>query len=117
MTTPDGWRKSSYSGSNGGACVEIRFDGDVVRIRDSKYTGDPAAQPEIMLPVTRWASFLDQALHFVSSTDTDLPVMHRDDHGSVTIRNAEGVALTYTATEWAAFAAGVRSGEFTMTAA
>ncbi len=31
-----GWRKSSYSGDNGGACVEVGTAGRVVAVRDSK---------------------------------------------------------------------------------
>ncbi|BDU04604.1 DUF397 domain-containing protein [Nocardia cyriacigeorgica] len=117
MTTPDGWRKSSYSGSNGGACVEIRFDGDVVRIRDSKYQGDPSAQPEIALPVSRWEAFLDQVMH-LAQTEGGLPLVREDDCGNVCIRDdTVGVVLTYTTTEWAAFTAGIRSGEFARTAA
>ena len=30
----DGWRKSSYSGGNGGSCVEVANDG-VVLVRDT----------------------------------------------------------------------------------
>jgi uncharacterized protein DUF397 len=30
------WRKSNYSGSNGGACVEVAADGAVVMVRDTK---------------------------------------------------------------------------------
>jgi hypothetical protein len=43
MTTPDlsraVWRKSSYSGDNGGQCVEIAANPGWAAIRDSK---DPA---------------------------------------------------------------------------
>jgi hypothetical protein len=36
------WRKSSYSGSNGGDCVEIAFlSGDGRALRDSKDPGGP----------------------------------------------------------------------------
>jgi len=57
------WRKSSYSGDNGGDCVEVaRNLPGVVAVRDSK-----------------------------------------DPHGP---------ALAFTPAEWAAFAAGVRAGEF-----
>lgn len=31
----DGWRKSTYSGSNGGDCVEVAADGPVL-VRDTK---------------------------------------------------------------------------------
>lgn len=31
----DSWRKSSYSGSNGGACVELAGDKGVVLVRDT----------------------------------------------------------------------------------
>ncbi|TDD94349.1 DUF397 domain-containing protein [Actinomadura rubrisoli] len=41
------WRKSSYSSSNGGACVEVADLGDVVGVRDSKEPDGP------MLAVTR----------------------------------------------------------------
>ncbi|GAP51790.1 DUF397 domain-containing protein [Streptomyces azureus] len=41
MTTPDNWRKSSYSGSgDGNACVEIANDLTRVAIRDSKDSAD-----------------------------------------------------------------------------
>jgi hypothetical protein len=30
------WRKSSYSGSNGGNCVEVGGDGPAVVVRDTK---------------------------------------------------------------------------------
>ncbi|WP_217166835.1 DUF397 domain-containing protein [Streptomyces sp. AC512_CC834] len=37
MTTPDNWRKSSYSGSgDGNACVEVARDGGHTAVRDSK---------------------------------------------------------------------------------
>ena len=31
----DGWRKSSYSGGNGGSCVETASDGGIVLVRDT----------------------------------------------------------------------------------
>jgi hypothetical protein len=37
------WRKSSYSGSNGGGCVEVaRNLPGIVAVRDSKDRGGPA---------------------------------------------------------------------------
>ena len=50
------WRKSSYSGSNGGACVEVGTTGPAVAVRDSKHPNGP------QLAVTRdtWKTFTDQ---------------------------------------------------------
>ena len=38
MTNVD-WFKSSYSGGNGGSCVETRRVDDVIEVRDSKAEG------------------------------------------------------------------------------
>jgi len=49
------WRKSSYSGNNGGACVEVaRNVPDVVAVRDSK---DPSG-PALILSADQWAGFI-----------------------------------------------------------
>jgi uncharacterized protein DUF397 len=53
---PDGWFKSSYSNSAGGSCVEVRFDLDVISVRDSK--DRRASQPTIGMPSEGWNSFL-----------------------------------------------------------
>lgn len=49
------WVKSSYSGSNGGDCVEVApgFTG-VVPVRDSK---DPQG-PALVFPTTAWNEFV-----------------------------------------------------------
>jgi hypothetical protein len=50
------WRKSSYSGSNGGGCVEVASNlPDVVAVRDSK---DPAG-PALVFTPYEWRAFLD----------------------------------------------------------
>ena len=42
MDVTDGsWRKSTYSGSNGGACVEVGIAGSAVAVRDSKDSEGP----------------------------------------------------------------------------
>jgi hypothetical protein len=53
--TDASWRKSSYSGPNGGACVEVAdgFD-DVMPVRDSK---DPSG-PALVFSATAWQSFV-----------------------------------------------------------
>ena len=35
------WRTSSYSGSNGGTCVEVGTTGPAVEVRDSKHPDGP----------------------------------------------------------------------------
>lgn len=48
------WRKSSYSGNNGGACVEVaRNLPGVVAVRDSK---DPQG-PALVFTRADWAAF------------------------------------------------------------
>ncbi|WP_329302064.1 DUF397 domain-containing protein [Streptomyces sp. NBC_00659] len=49
------WRKSSYSNSDGGACVEVSDDfAAVVPVRDSKVPHGPA----LVFPAAGWASFV-----------------------------------------------------------
>jgi hypothetical protein len=47
------WRKSSYSGSNGGACVEVATLADGIAVRDSK---DPAG-PVLTFSPEQWDTF------------------------------------------------------------
>ncbi|MDH6623409.1 hypothetical protein M2271_001196 [Streptomyces sp. LBL] len=56
MTTPENWRKSSYSGSgDGNACVEIANDFTRVAIRDSK---DPA-YAALLFPTRAFVAFIE----------------------------------------------------------
>ena len=48
------WRKSRYSGGNGGACIEVGQHGGSVLVRDSK----TATSPELPFTSTAWADFL-----------------------------------------------------------
>ncbi|RDG34610.1 DUF397 domain-containing protein [Streptomyces corynorhini] len=49
------WRKSSYSNTNGGSCVEITEDfPGVVPVRDTK---NPTG-PTLTLPTAAWATFI-----------------------------------------------------------
>ncbi|KAF4407013.1 DUF397 domain-containing protein [Streptomyces lycii] len=50
-----GWRKSSYSGNEGGSCLEV-LDGQPggVPVRDSKNPDGPA----LVFPATGWSSFI-----------------------------------------------------------
>ena len=51
----DGWRKSSYSGGNGGSCVETASDGAIVLVRD---TTDRDGFT-LSIPADAWAEFTD----------------------------------------------------------
>jgi hypothetical protein len=50
------WRKSSYSGSNGGTCVEVGTAGPAVAVRDSKH---PDA-PQLAFTAGTWQAFTAQ---------------------------------------------------------
>lgn len=51
------WFKSSYSGAEGGDCVEVAADTGVVHIRDSK----AMAGPVVRVSREAWAGFLGEA--------------------------------------------------------
>ncbi|MFJ1544083.1 DUF397 domain-containing protein [Streptomyces sp. NPDC088246] len=52
------WRKSSYSNDQGGACVEVSAHPAAVHIRDSKVTDGPV----LTVPPAAWAAFLGLGL-------------------------------------------------------
>ncbi len=47
------WRKSSYSGDNGGTCVEVGTAGPAVAVRDSKHPDGP----QLAFPADTWKAF------------------------------------------------------------
>ncbi|MCP9943621.1 DUF397 domain-containing protein [Streptomyces somaliensis] len=51
------WFKSSFSGAEGGQCVEVAAVPDAVLVRDSKHS----AGPVLALAPTAWARFVEQA--------------------------------------------------------
>ncbi|MFD8366171.1 MULTISPECIES: DUF397 domain-containing protein [Streptomyces] len=53
-TLPVRWRKSSYSSTNGGECVEVGAGLPVVPVRDSK---DPHG-PALVFESSAWSSFV-----------------------------------------------------------
>lgn len=116
------WRKSSASGDGGGGnCVEVRFDGRTVFIRDSKYLrsigNDPAAQPVVVIDADVWPVFLEAARRLSDCADPGSASIWRTDDGSVFVVGEDGTKLIYTAAEWEAFVAGVRAGEFELATA
>ncbi|MFF1740060.1 DUF397 domain-containing protein [Streptomyces mirabilis] len=57
-TSPElAWFKSSYSGAEGGECLEIAAASRIVHVRDSK---EPARAQLTFLP-SDWAAFVDFA--------------------------------------------------------
>ncbi|MFE7105709.1 DUF397 domain-containing protein [Streptomyces sp. NPDC057575] len=50
-----GWRKSSYSGNEGGSCVEVLDDYPTgIPVRDSKNPHGPA----LVIPAAGWSTFV-----------------------------------------------------------
>lgn len=107
-----GWFTSSRT-NNGNQCVEVRFDGDAVLIRDSKYRRNPEHrlddEPVITVAAAEWMSFLATVLGrhihrtaLIAETGAD---------GHTTLRHGE-ITLVYTPGEWRAFVDGARDGEF-----
>ncbi|QIS18751.1 DUF397 domain-containing protein [Nocardia terpenica] len=111
-----GWRKSSYSSNGGASCVEVKFAGASVFIRDSKYlrdpANDPATQPIIELRAADWPHFLTLAAGRTTAPVAGLRSLTRHADDSITITATDGTSLTYTPDEWTAFLAGIRAGEF-----
>ena len=50
------WRTSSYSGDNGGACVEVGTTGPAIAVRDSKHPDGP----QLAFPAAIWKAFTNQ---------------------------------------------------------
>ena len=48
------WRKSSYSSDQGGACIEVAASPQAIHIRDSKNPGGPA----LSVGAAAWAAFV-----------------------------------------------------------
>jgi hypothetical protein len=54
------WRKSSFSGSNGGGCVEVaHFPASAIGVRDSK---DPDG-PALVFSADEWSQFIQAIKH------------------------------------------------------
>lgn len=53
------WLKSSYSGSDGGNCVEVAAGLNTVYVRDSKVT---SGGPMLRVSLDEWAAFMAHAV-------------------------------------------------------
>ncbi|MFI0980178.1 DUF397 domain-containing protein [Streptomyces sp. NPDC021093] len=52
------WRKSSYSGGAGGECIEVAAHPTTIHVRDSKLAD---ASPHFDVSPTAWATFVSYA--------------------------------------------------------
>ncbi|WP_405160789.1 DUF397 domain-containing protein [Nocardia sp. NBC_01499] len=114
MSNTGTWFKSSFS-KEAANCVEIRFAGDSVLMRDSKYlrnpSNDPAYQPIIAIDATGWGAFLSVANGLdAAKAQPGLPTIELDVFG-VTVAS-KGTRLRFTLREWESFLEGTRAGEF-----
>lgn len=50
-----GWRRSTYSGPNGGTCVEVNSTARLIGVRDSKLAGSPI----LTFSPPAWRAFVD----------------------------------------------------------
>lgn len=57
MNTELSWFKSSYSGTEGGDCVEVALRPRTVHVRDSKLNPIDD-RPELTVPASAWAEFV-----------------------------------------------------------
>ncbi|MFH7339598.1 DUF397 domain-containing protein [Streptomyces sp. KHY 26] len=53
-SAPLTWFKSSYSGNEGGACLEVAVTPGAIHIRDSK----TPARAQLVFPSSEWAAFV-----------------------------------------------------------
>lgn len=110
-----GWFKASFS-SPSQDCVEVRFEGQIVHIRDSKYRRDPAndptGEPIITVTAAQWTTLLYELTGSATAGANGALVVEAGTDG-VDLRHAEnGVVLHYTPAEWRSYLAGVHAHEF-----
>jgi hypothetical protein len=63
------WRKSSYSGGNGGSCVEVAEHDHRVMVRDTKANG---RGPVLRFSPAAWRRFADQLKQSLADPQSSL---------------------------------------------
>jgi len=53
---PSNWRKSSYSGGQGGSCIEVASTPSLVAVRDTTQKG---TGPVLRISPTDWSRFIN----------------------------------------------------------
>ena len=105
------WFKSTFS-KDANSCVEVRFVGELIQVRDSKYLGPEAEQPIITMPATEWATVLDLSWsRTTGAAGVGVSVTVHSDGGAVI--SSGTTRLSYDSDEWDAFTKGVADGQFT----
>ncbi|WP_406279121.1 DUF397 domain-containing protein [Nocardia sp. NBC_00881] len=114
-TRLDEWKTSTFSGNNGGACVEVKIDGDKVLVRDTKFRRNPAntseTQPQIEIPAGLWPEVCNRAVSMTSFKVGDALTVTIHADGAATFSGPDA-DLNYTPDEVDAFAKGVIDGQF-----
>ncbi|MET8160902.1 DUF397 domain-containing protein [Sphaerisporangium sp. NPDC005289] len=115
------WRKSSRSGAQSN-CVEARFDGVMVWVRNSNDA--PWGRAVVGFGAEGWSVFLEAVRAGELGLDrlgadawsVGEATVLRDGRGVVVQGRGYALPVVYTATEWQVFLDGVRhDGEFTLT--
>lgn len=109
------WFKSSAS-NGAGTCVEVRFHGDLVSIRDSKYRRDPThgphREPILTVAAEQWTAFLaDLTGPGAPATDSPL-IVESGPIGPLLRTTNQDTVLQFTHAEWQSFLTGVHAHEF-----
>lgn len=97
--------------------MKVNFDGDRVKIGDTKYLrnpgNDPESDPFIEVAFDKWANFLDLVRYGYVANAIGLPKVEMLADGGGIIRSAQ-IDLVYNKMEWDAFLNGVLDGEFVL---
>ena len=108
------WFKSSFSPSQSG-CVEVRFNGATVQVRDTKDHGTGLV---LSVDIVTWPGFIAEVTGAAATgSNHALRIEHLPGGGARLHAMDDTAALTYTGGEWAAFTAGAAEGEFTRSSA
>ncbi|WP_410575650.1 DUF397 domain-containing protein [Amycolatopsis sp. cmx-4-61] len=109
-----GWFKSSFSPSQSG-CVEVRFTGTSVQVRDTK---DHGAGPVLSVDIAAWPGFIAEVTGAAATGSNHALRIEHSAAGGARLHSLDGTTtLTYTDDEWTAFTAGATDGEFAIPAA
>ena len=94
-------------------CVEARFSGESVDIRDSKQNHLKESQPSMTVAESTFQTFIRELLgEAPQGSNGEIAIDHLTDGGVAFRSLVTGVTLSYTADELEAFVAGARDGEF-----